>query len=260
MTILTKILAQKEREVAVLKQQSKPTVTARKQRASLLEVFKSATVQVISEVKRASPSKGIINDGIDPVAQALTYEAAGAACISVLTDETFFKGSFADLQQVTEAVDIPVLCKEFIIDEIQIDYAYANGASVVLLIVAALEQEALARLFAYATALGLDVLVEVHNEEELTRALAIDARIIGVNNRNLKTFEVSLEHTKELAATFPFEEGRVLVSESGMKTPDDAAFVAAVGASAILVGETLMRSGDVTTTLQSLQVTKPVNV
>lgn len=260
MTILNKILAQKALEVAALKKQRLPEKKARKQRASLIEVFQRPTLQVISEVKRASPSKGIINDGIDPVAQAKAYEAAGAACISVLTDELFFKGSFADLQAVAAAVDIPVLCKEFIIDEVQLDYAYANGASVVLLIVAALEQATLARLFNYATALGLDVLVEVHNADELARARAVDAKIIGVNNRNLNTFDVSLEHTASLAAAFPFHEGCVLISESGIKTAADAVFVAAVGASAILVGETLMRSKDVTATLQLLQVTKPVIV
>lgn len=260
MTILNKILAQKAVEVAALKQRPTPAIQARKQRASLLEVFQRPTLQVISEVKRASPSKGIINDRINPIEQAKAYEAAGAACISVLTDETFFKGSFADLQAVTEAVDIPVLCKEFVIDDIQLDYAYANGASVVLLIVAALEQHTLAHLFDYATALGLDVLVEVHNADELARALAIDAKIIGVNNRNLKTFDVSLAHTAALAKAFPFHEGRVLISESGMKKAADAAFVATAGASAILVGETLMRSGDITATVQSLQVTKPVNV
>lgn len=260
MTILNKILDQKAIEVAALKQQPKPTVQPRKNRASLLDVFKRPTLQVISEVKRASPSKGIINDGVDPVLQAKTYEQAGAACISVLTDPTFFKGSFEDLQQVTNAVDIPVLCKEFVIDPIQIDYAYANGASVVLLIVAALNDDTLQSLYNYATNLGLDVLVEVHDVEELQRALAIDAKIIGVNNRNLKTFEVSLDHTTTIAKAFPFSEGRVLVSESGMKTAEDAAFVAQDGASAVLVGETLMKSGDIAGTLQSFQVKKPVNV
>lgn len=258
MTILNKILAQKALEVAALKTQPTPVVQIRKNRASLLDVFQQPILQVISEVKRASPSKGIINDGVDPVLQATTYETAGAACISVLTDPTFFKGSFEDLRQVTEAVNIPVLCKEFIIDPIQIDYAYANGASVVLLIVAALDDAALQQLYTYATNLGLDVLVEVHDVVELHRALAIDAKIIGVNNRNLKTFDVSLMHTTEIAKAFPFDESRVLVSESGMKTAEDAAFVAQAGASAILVGETLMKSGDITGTLQAFQVKKPV--
>lgn len=258
MTILNKILAQKAIEVAALKTQPKPEIQTRKNRASLLDVFQQPTLQVISEVKRASPSKGIINDGVDPVLQATTYETAGAACISVLTDPTFFKGSFEDLRQVTESVDIPVLCKEFVIDPIQIDYAYANGASVVLLIVAALDDTTLQQLYTYATNLGLDVLVEVHDVVELHRALAIDAKVIGVNNRNLKTFDVSLTHTTEIAKAFPFDEGRVLVSESGMKTAEDAAFVAQAGASAVLVGETLMKSGDITGTLQAFQVKKPV--
>lgn len=258
-TILDTILAEKKNEVERLKEQTISPKNDLKKRPSLFDKLKNSThLQIISEIKRASPSKGIINNEVIPVKQALQYEKAGAACISVLTDTPFFKGTFNDLRDVTEAVEIPVLCKDFIIDEIQIDYAKANGASVVLLIVAALPFDRLAVLYQYATNQGLEVLVEVHDEKELQIALDIDAKIIGINNRNLKTFKVDLQHTEIITKHFPFDENHVLISESGIKTTDDAKFVASLGASAILVGETLMRSGNIESTLQSLQVAKDV--
>ncbi|MEK6267177.1 MAG: indole-3-glycerol phosphate synthase TrpC [Planococcus sp. (in: firmicutes)] len=197
---------------------------------------------VISEIKRASPSKGDIQTEVDIVAQAKKYEEAGAAAISVLTDETYFKGSIQDLHEVAQVVSIPVLCKDFMVSEIQIDRAKQAGATIILLIVAALKQQQLKSLNDYALSKGLEVLVEVHDEEELHRALELDAKLIGVNNRNLKTFEVSIERTARLAEQFPFDEDRVLISESGMHTKEDAQFAYAKGASGILVGEALMRS------------------
>lgn len=258
MTILETIIQTKKEEVVKLKTQPVPLIVDRKKRDSLTTLLQNEQLQVIAEVKRASPSKGDINIDVDPVQQAVQYERAGAACISVLTDAQYFKGSFDDLKAVAESVDIPVLCKDFIIDPIQIDYAYANGASVILLIVAALNQFQLTSLYAYAKTLSLDVLIEVHNEEELERALSLDARLIGVNNRNLKTFDVDLTHTAQLAQKFPFYEDRFLISESGMKRAADAAFVANVGASAVLVGETLMQSGDIAYTMQSFHIKKKV--
>lgn len=199
---------------------------------------------VIAEIKRASPSKGDISADVDVVAQAKKYEAAGAAAISVLTDEHYFKGSIEDLRQVAKAVSIPVLCKDFMISEIQVDRAKSAGATIILLIVAALEKEELHRLFAYAKSCGLEVLVEVHDENELASALELDAQLIGVNNRNLKTFDVSLERTVELAKQFPKDSKRVLISESGLQTRADASFVFEHGASGVLVGEALMRAVD----------------
>ncbi len=199
---------------------------------------------VIAEVKRASPSKGDISTDVDVVAQAKKYEAAGAAAISVLTDERYFKGSIEDLRKVAKVVSIPVLCKDFIVSEIQIDRAQSAGATIILLIVAALEKEELHRLFDYANSCGLEVLVEVHDENELASALELDAQLIGVNNRNLKTFDVSLERTVELAQQFPTDGNRVLISESGLQTKQDAAFVFERGASGVLVGEALMRAAD----------------
>lgn len=254
MTILNKILQEKYKEVEKLKEHPvAPRQT--KKRPSLYEALvKADKLQVIAEMKRASPSKGMIREGADPVKQAMQYEVAGAACISVLTDTPFFKGSFEDLQAVAEAVDIPLLCKDFVVDEVQIDQAKASGASVILLIVAALEDDVLKRLHTYATSLGLEVLVEVHDVEELKSALQIDAKIIGVNNRDLKTFTVDLKRTEEVAEAFPFGEDRVLISESGIFEQLDAKRVSKAGAAGVLVGESLMRSDTVEDSLQALQV------
>ncbi|MFF2175215.1 indole-3-glycerol phosphate synthase TrpC [Lysinibacillus sp. NPDC058147] len=258
MSILNKILEQKKLEVVALLEQPDPLANfIEKPRPSLFErLEKAETLQVISEMKRASPSKGLIAEGADPVEQAKTYAEAGAAAISVLTDKEFFKGSFDDLAAVANAVQTPLLCKDFMIDRIQIRFAKASGASIILLIVAALTDEALRDLYSYATGLNLEVLVEVHDLEELERAIAVGAKLIGVNNRDLRTFEVSLERTREIAEAFPFEEEKVLVSESGIWTQEDAKAVAAMGASGVLVGESLMRSGDASTALKSLQVNK----
>lgn len=254
MTILNKIIAQKQTELPGLRAQAPRFEPTNKQRTSLHEtLIKAQKLQVIAEMKRASPSKGDIATSVDPVEQAVLYEQAGAACISVLTEQAFFKGSFADLNAVAQAVDIPVLCKDFMIDSVQIDYAKAAGASVILLIVAALSDDQLANLHAYATTLELEVLVEVHDVNELERALKIGAKIVGVNNRNLKTFVVDLAHTEEIALHFT-AENVAFISESGIWNEEDAARVANVGAKAVLVGESLMRSGDVKKDLQSLQI------
>lgn len=258
MTILQKILDEKYAEVALLLEKNTPLAMNLPIHSLYARLINQNRLQVISEIKRASPSKGMINETIDPVKQAKLYEAAGAACISVLTDQKFFKGSFEDLRKVAEAVKIPVLCKDFIVHQIQIDYARAAGASVILLIVAALEQQQLQQLYTYAKSLGLDVLVEVHNIEEYNRAKEIDALIIGVNNRNLKTFEVDLKHTAIIAAQSKVTDKHVLISESGIKDVLDARKVSEFGASAILVGETLMKAADVTATLKKLSVEKQV--
>lgn len=257
MTILEQILAVKRQEVKTLLA-SNPihkNSNLHSNKPSLFNTLKNATqLQVISEIKRASPSKGIINATVNPIRQAQIYEQSGAAAISILTDEVFFKGSIEDLRVVAQTVSIPVLCKDFIIHSSQIDRAQEAGASVILLIVAALNQQTLINLHDYATSLSLEVLVEVHNLEELERALAIPSKLIGVNNRDLKTFKVDLSETEKIAAHFPFHEERVLISESGIETSGDAKRVAKAGASAVLVGETLMKSNDIEQTLHSFQV------
>lgn len=260
MTILDKIIAQKKSELPGLRATSPQFAGEVRTRPSLYDtLINSAKIEVIAEMKRASPSKGDIATNIEPVEQAKHYERAGAACISVLTEQAFFKGSFADLHAVTQAVSIPVLCKDFIIDPVQIDYAKAAGASVILLIVAALTDEELSALHAYATAQNVEVLVEVHDTDELARALQIDAKIVGVNNRNLKTFTLDLAITEEIA---PFVKAREIafISESGIWNEQDAARVAKAGAMGVLVGESLMRSGNVEHDLQSLQVARHLQV
>src|SRR6266446_483787 len=194
---------------------------------------------VIAEVKKASPSAGVIAESFDPVEIAKDYERAGANAISVLTDTKFFQGKLQDLADVRRAVSVPLLRKDFILDEIQIAESAANGADAILLIVAALEQKKLLGLLDAAATYRLDALVEVHTREELNRALGAGAKIIGINNRNLATFDVDLAVTEELCREVPDEI--VLVSESGIKTPKDVARVKASGVDAVLVGEALMR-------------------
>lgn len=256
-TILQQILDHKKTELPVLKAAAPAFEKIATVRPSLYETLIKATrLQVIAEMKRASPSKGDISTETNPVEQASLYEKAGAACVSVLTETKYFKGSYADLHAVAKAIGIPVLCKDFIIDTVQIDYAKAAGASVILLIVAALEEAELQALYDYAVAAGLEVLVEVHDEAELNIALRIGAKIVGVNNRNLKTFEVALTHTETIGQAL-VARGRqdvAFISESGIWDATDAAQVAGFGAKAVLVGESLMRSGDVVASLQNLQV------
>ena len=198
---------------------------------------------LIAEVKKASPSAGTIAADFDPIAVAKQYNAAGVSAISVLTDEKYFQGTLQYLAQIRQVVDVPVLRKDFIVHEAQIFEAVIAGADAILLIVAALTQDELKHLLEVAFTYQLDVLVEVHDREELDRALTTDARIIGVNNRNLRTFEVDLHTTERLSEEVP--EDIILVSESGIKTPEEAGQVLEWGADAILVGESLMRCPDI---------------
>ncbi len=197
---------------------------------------------LIAEVKKASPSAGVIVESFDPVAIARNYARAGVEAISVLTDERFFQGKLDYLAQIRTEVQVPLLRKDFILDEVQIVEASVAGADAILLIVAALAQERLVQLMEEAARYQMDVLVEVHTLQELDRALATDAAIIGINNRNLATFEVDLSVTEELSEQVPDEI--LLVSESGLKTADDISRVKACGVDAVLIGEALMRAHD----------------
>ena len=210
---------------------------------------------MIAEVKRASPSVGTIAESFDPLTIARGYEKAGASAISILTDEKYFQGRLEYLSLIRDQLSIPCLRKDFIIHEAQIYEAAVAGADAILLIVAALDQATLVHLLETAHTFQLDVLVEVHDLPELERALDTEARIIGVNNRNLKSFTVDLGTTEELAEEVP--DDIILVAESGIKTPADAERLAAAGADALLVGETLMRSGNVMVDLPALRVAKP---
>ena len=205
---------------------------------------------VIAEVKKASPSKGVLREHFEPAAIARSYEAGGAACLSVLTDERFFQGCGAYLEQARAACALPVLRKDFIVDEVQVHEARAMGADCVLLIAACLDDAALADLEACARAYGMDVLVEVHDAAELERALALRTRLVGVNNRNLRSFEVSLDTTLDLLSRVPAD--RLLVTESGILARADVQHMRAHGVSAFLVGEAFMRAPEPGVALTSL--------
>jgi len=253
MSILDKIVAHKHAELEALPDSTVTLESLRiqvaersgvKDFAGALARPRKGDVGLIAEVKKASPSAGIIRENFDPVVIAQKYEAAGASCLSVLTDEKFFQGSPDFLKQIRAAVDLPLLRKDFVIDERQIAEAIDWGADAVLLIVAILDDAQLAHFHALATAAGLAALVEVHDEEELDRALAINAPLIGVNNRNLKNFEMNLATTEELAARMDVAQV-MLVSESGIHDRADVERLKACGARAVLVGESLMREDDI---------------
>ena len=253
MNILDRIVERKRVEVAALpashvtEQSLAAAITSRQDRRDFLGALRrprSGSVALIAEVKKASPSAGLICADFDAVRIAREYEAAGADCLSVLTDESFFQGSLTYLRQIREAVKLPLLRKDFIIDPRQIAEAIEFGADAILLIVAILSDDLLARLHRLASAAGLAVLVEVHDESELDRALALGATLIGINNRNLKDFVVSLETTERLAGRVSAAKVTV-VAESGIHHHADVQRVTRAGAHAILVGESLMRSGNV---------------
>ena len=249
---LPKILEQKALEVA---QMPLEDIQPLRQTYRLYDFLQAhpEKLQIVAEVKKASPSMGDINLDVDILQQAKTYEANGAAMISVLTDQVYFKGHLDDLRDISNQVAIPTLNKDFIIDEKQIIRARNAGASVILLIVAALPKERLKELYDYATELGLEVLVETHNREELEIAHRIGARIIGVNNRNLTTFEVDLQTSLDLAEYF--QQGPVYISESAIFSGQDAQAVAP-HFQGILVGTALMQAENVAEKIKELQIDK----
>ncbi len=249
MSKLDEIVAFKREEVAARKQTSSGVIAEavpsppRGFRRALDEAVSAGYFGLIAEIKRASPSKGLIRPDFDPPAHARAYQAGGATCLSVLTDERFFQGHDDYLLAARGVVSLPVLRKDFMVDPWQVEEARRIGADAILIIVAALADGQMQEIEAAALAQGMDVLVEVHDEAELERALALNSRLIGVNNRDLRDFSVDLARTERLAALMP--QGTTVVAESGLATRADLDRLAGHGVRCILVGEALMRQADV---------------
>jgi indole-3-glycerol phosphate synthase len=253
--ILEEIVWYKEREVTQMREKL-PLATLQKQVPEMsppldfLAALKPGKTDpaVIAEVKKASPSKGVIRADFDAVEIAKAYQRGGASCLSVLTDRKFFQGSFENLQNVRQAVDLPLLCKEFIIYPYQIYYARVHGADAVLLIAAILEDKDLQYFLKIVQGLGMTALIEVHTEAEFDRVLGLDGvKLIGINNRNLADFTVDLQTTCKLLASRQqqlTDRGILVVSESGLHTPEDLKVVAAAGVNAVLIGESLVKQDD----------------
>ena len=261
--ILEKIVWEKDREVAAARDrvpldQLKRQVDALPAPRDFVAALRAACRKpaVIAEVKKASPSKGVIREDFDPELIAKGYVAGGASCLSVLTDKPFFQGGFDVLVKVRQVVELPLLCKDFILSPYQLYQARAAGADAALLIAAILTDVDMAYLLKVARSLGLAVLVEVHDAAELERVLALDGvQLIGINNRNLATFDTDLATTEQLTAQYGDQiraKGALLVSESGLFSRDDLDRVQSAGADAVLVGESLMRQPDVTAALEAL--------
>lgn len=254
-TILDRIMTHKLNEVAVAKQ-ARPLneLLAAVEHAppprDFLAAMQRETVALIAEVKKASPSKGVFLVDFDPIAIAEEYATHGAAAISVLTDSEFFQGSLANLENIRQAVDVPLLRKEFVLDTYQVIEGRVAGADAILLIVACLDDAQLRDLYQYITELGMHALIEVHTTQEMERALQLAPSIIGINNRDLHTFKVDLNTTVELAAMCPPDI--TLIGESGIYIPDDVSRLAASGVRAILVGESLIKADDRPAQIQAL--------
>ena len=261
--ILEEIVWYKETEVAKMRdrlplQELRQQVTTVAPPLDFLGALRNGKTNpaLIAEVKKASPSKGVIREDFNPVAIAKAYEAGGASCLSVLTDSKFFQGSFDNLNLVRQAVDLPLLCKEFVIYPYQIYFARAKGADAVLLIAAILSNQDLQYFVKIIKSLGMTPLVEVHTLEELDRVLTIEGvDLVGINNRNLEDFTVTLQTTKDIleARKDAFTQRNItVVSESGLHQPDDLNFVKEVGAKAVLIGESLVKQSDIQAAVKNL--------
>ncbi|HXD15324.1 MAG TPA: indole-3-glycerol phosphate synthase TrpC [Xanthobacteraceae bacterium] len=247
--------AKRQRSLAALEGDAKAASAPRGFLAAIERRRAAGDYALIAEIKKASPSKGLIRADFDPASLAAAYQEGGAACLSVLTDAPSFKGNIDHLREARAACALPVLRKDFMYDPYQVVESRAAGADCILIIMAAVDDGCAAELETTAFTFGMDVLAEVHDEQELARALRLKSRLIGVNNRDLKTFETTLATCERLARLIP--PGRVVVGESGIFAPDDLARLAEAGISTFLVGESLMRQGDLAAATRALLARKP---
>ncbi len=253
--ILDKIVAEKRQEVEQKKRSLpvsalKESIDRRQAPHDFASALKGDSIKLIAEVKKASPSKGVLCPDFNPVALARTYAQGGAAAISVLTEVKHFQGSLEHLASIRDEVSLPLLRKDFIFDEYQVYETAASGADALLLIVAILNRKQLEELLSMSRSLGLSCLVEVHNEDEVAKALLSGAEIIGINNRDLNTFTVDINTTRRLRPLIP--EGRIVVSESGIQNRDDINKLKDWGVNAVLVGEALVTTGDILLKMEEL--------
>jgi indole-3-glycerol phosphate synthase len=263
-TILEKIAAYKREEIsaakaatplAAVEEEARSAPPVRPFRATVAACANEGRYALIAEVKKASPSRGLIREDFDPTSLAIAYAAGGAVCLSVLTDGPSFQGDPRHLVEAREVCALPVLRKDFILDPYQVPQSRALGADCILIIMAAVDDFLAMELAGAAHNWGMDALVEVHDEEELDRALSLPTSLIGINNRNLKTFETSLDVTRRLIPRVP--QGKLIVSESGIFTSADIEWLSRTGAHAFLVGESLMRQGDVAAATRQLLGLEP---
>lgn len=254
--ILSRIIEEKRREIEEAKRM-KPLEELIKETKNICvkSSFKKSIsrphhINLIAEIKKASPSKGILRGDFNPIKIGVTYQAHGASAISILTDERFFEGRLEYIKKVKENVSLPILRKDFIIDEYQIYQSVAAGADAILLIAELLSSNEITGLYNIATSLGLDVLMETHNEEDIEKALASGGNIIGINNRDLHTFRVDLAVTQKLIRLIP--QNKIRVSESGIRTYEDVMFLKSLGVNAVLIGEAFMEAGDIAAKMREI--------
>ena len=254
--ILSRIIEEKRREIEESKRQKPLEMLAREVKGICVKssfkknISRPHHINLIAEIKKTSPSKGILRGDFNPVKIGITYQAGGASAISVLTDERFFEGHIEYIKKVKESVSLPILRKDFIIDEYQVYESVAAGADAILLIAELLSTNEMSKLYNLATSLGLDVLMEAHTEEDIEKVLSAGGGIIGINNRDLHTFKLDFSVTQKLIRLIP--QNKIKVSESGIRTYEDVMFLKSIGVNAVLIGEAFMEAGDIASKMREV--------